>query len=43
VCNFGRVASIVEAAVKQKKSAYATIADILDESVTSLFQKPSHD
>jgi len=40
--NFGNVASIIGTAVKQKKSTYVTIAGILDGSVTSLFQKPSH-
>jgi transposase-like protein len=41
--NFGKIASIVGTAIKQKKSAYVTIAGILDGSVTSLFQKTLYD
>ena len=37
--NFGRIASIVGTAIKQKKSAYNTISGILTGTITSLFQK----
>ena len=41
--NFGRIASIVGTSVKQKKSVYGTIVGITNGTITSLFQKPSHD
>jgi hypothetical protein len=36
---FGKIASLVGTAVKQKKSAYHTISGILTGTITSLFQK----
>jgi len=36
--NFGKIASIIGTAIKQKKSAYNTISGILTGSITSLFQ-----
>jgi transposase len=37
--NFGRIASIIGTAVKQKRSAYSAISGILTGTITSLFQK----
>jgi len=41
--NFGKIASIIGTAIKQKKSAYNTISGIITGTVTSLFQNPTYD
>jgi len=41
--NFGKIASIIGTAVKQKKSSYNTISGIITGTVTSLFQNPTYD
>jgi len=43
VRNFGKIASIIGTAVKQKKSAYDTISGIITGTVTSLFQNSPYD